>query len=47
MVDREEDGGALLAHKSFWNYPTLLPVKKEKSGEALMVEFNTHLSAER
>ena len=20
-VDREEDGGALLAHKAFWNYP--------------------------
>ena len=22
-VDREEDGGALLAHKAFWNYPEL------------------------
>ncbi|MGB1217373.1 MAG: cyclase family protein, partial [Saprospiraceae bacterium] len=20
-VDREEDGGALLSHKAFWNYP--------------------------
>lgn len=27
-VDREEDGGKLLAHKAFWNYPETIDTKK-------------------
>lgn len=27
-VDREEDGGNLLAHKAFWNYPEVLDTEK-------------------
>jgi hypothetical protein len=27
-VDREEDGGKLLAHKAFWDYPKNIDTKK-------------------